>query len=1433
MFRGSVMAPADDELPRSIARFWGDDGRVTGCGFLIAERTLCTCAHVVADALGVDVAEPAPPAASVTVDFPLMAPPSAQMRATVTHWRAVTEDGAGDIALLSLAEPVPGTAPVRFAGGTAMWDHPFRVLGFPRRTDDHGVWVCGRLRAPVGKGWTSMEAQETPHGPAIGQGFSGAPVWDIEQGGVVGMTVAADVGSGARTAYLIPSALLLGLEPGLRCCPFRGLEPFREQDADLFFARRDDSERIAAAVLAHAFVPVAGASGVGKSSLVRAGVLPLLRAAGLTVTDFVGQPETDPVRTLAAALGGQFPGTRHLAGQLDAAADTARGRSTAVLLGARLLEEAGPRGHVILLDQFEETVGARPAEARALLDVLLPMTRAVHSAGRRLRILATLRSASLEELVTDGRAEALSGTLQMLAPMTPAQLDEVVRLPVDAVPGVEFEPGLAELIVLDAGGETGALPLVEFALAELWERRTRGRLTHAAYREIGRVDGALSRYADQQVAQVCKAPGGPDEAVARRLFERLARPVKGKEYARVARAFDHLPPELRTAAQALAATRLVVVARDSSGRETVALAHEALVRQWPTLRKWLDDSRDFIVWLERLRARMREWEEGGRHPDLFLRQQELAAARAWGAQRPDEVSAEEAEFVRLSRLHRRRSVRRGRTGVALVACLTLLAVGLSLGLYALIAEQGRRDKETASRTLVGHAEDREESNPIDAALFALSADQTSSSAESRAVLTRQSFELSSLRSVHRVFPPGDVLQLAASADGRRMVVRHEGEHGRQQMYAVIGLLGDAPRRVPLPNPPGQVDEVAVSDDGRKAAAASADGTVRIWDLSGPLDPDRIPAQTWSWESPPTAEDTQDLDFSPDGGRLLHAVEPDGSDAPCGSDDLGKWLRTVSLTSGKPKADGEPPDGLLKPDECLKQAALRNRGTSEVTVAASDEDSDEAIRTSPGERLGEELYTAALGAGGRSLGMRTANGDYWQLRLGASDSGKSSGKWPADYSFETDCSGRYLVEDERVHEGPRPELEELQTGLVQLHDLVTGDRSHLLLPRMMSTEALCVVEDDGRTVVFSAYGRDLLRFQPRPTPLPAWDDVPGMLRASNYASEPDVAAHLRQVGEDTDPYVLHAVVSDGTHGTRHGDVPMKPSGELPEYITLSQDGSLLLVWREDAWELLDTSEVTRRDGDASTSGHRFVIEDVQRYGDRDFLLLEKGGLSVLHGESGKVTRVPHVDCPRRTKLNLRACVLAIERPDHDDEVFVLRAGGRAELWQPGQAKSERRIDFSLVSETAAGSEAVFRSDGDVVAVSTTRGVELWTPGRGKPRLLAGDTEVVGPYDASGRLVLLPKGGGAGNPELWSETDGSTPLLTLNGQPADWSLTGDRLRGFTGTGFLDLDLGLLKAGTADRLCEHLGTRSLDVREALRMSSLPAPAHADMEQPCRRRR
>ncbi|MEU3250296.1 trypsin-like peptidase domain-containing protein [Streptomyces sp. NPDC006997] len=1420
------MPTPDGELPHAIARFWrpADGGdAVTGCGFLVEPRTLCTCAHVVASALGTDATDPESPPAPVTVDFPLLPEPSPRLTATVTHWRPVSGDGGGDIALLRLAEPVPGTAPVRFAGGTAVWDHRFRVLGFPPRTEDHGVWVRGRLRAPVGKGWTSMEATRPAPGtgPVIGQGFSGAPVWDAEQDGVVGMTVAADTGTGATTAYLIPAPLLLGLGEGPRPSPFRGLEPFREQDAAVFFARRADSERLAAALAAHPFVPVAGASGVGKSSLVRAGVLPLLRSSGHTVTDFVGQPDTDPVRTLAEALAVQFPPAATLARDLCAAPDRT---GTAVLLGARVLAHGGASGHVILLDQFEETVGARPADARALLDVLLPMTRAVHPGGRHLRVLATLRSASLEDLVAGGRAEALSGTLQMVAPMTPGQLDQVVRRPLDTVPGVEFEPGLAERVVTDAGAEPGALPLVEFALAELWERQDRGRLTHAAYQEIGGVEGALSRYADLQLRKVCETPGGPDPAVARRLFERLARPVKGKEYARVARAFDHLPPELRAAAQSLARTRLLVLARDSSGRETVALAHESLVRQWPTLRDWLRDSHAFLTWHEKLRGRLREWEDSGRHVDLTLRGQELTAAREWSSTRPGELSPEETEFIRVSRLHRRRSVRRGRTGVALVACLAVLAGLLGVAAWDQFRGRGQEALDDAAGQLVEFAEHRAEDSPVDAALLALAARRTSDTPETRAALMNHELSLASLSSAHRILPPGTVQEIAASADGHHMAVLHEGPRRNRRVFLLSGLETETPRTVSLRGVPDLVDKVAVSDDGRQVAAGAGDGTVRVWHV-GERVRDPLP---WAWKPrDPAASETLTLDFSPDGRGLVHAVAPGGEDAdraPCDGDELADWLRVAEVGADAVRErEAALPDGLLAPGECLEGVALKTGGLTVVAHRSADDADVYATRSSAGEAAWEGQSEVTLDPAGRTLGASASDDEFWRIRLDVEQWTGQKGRWPVNHTLRTDITGRYLLRDSR------DELNRYQdtVGRQLIQDLVTGERYSAVLP--LRTAWFGVVRTPGGTpLLYATAGEDLLAFQAVPTGYPPGGTEPGGVLDMDLAADSGALATLsqRSTGPESEDYSVSLAVS-GPRGRQHGPLALAPYVNGPEEsVVANRAGTAVVGWRTDGWALHGGDRLARVAADADRAGHPVEVDDVQPYGATDFLLLTGEGLVLLDGRTGARRPLPEVGCVRRTRPEQRGCVQVVGRPGHEGQFLVLRDDGGAELWRlRGRAVSRGPTAVLTVPrDTTRG--AIFRSDGEVVALATGTGIDLWRPERGAPERFLADGFALGDLYGRGGILVGARGGEV---ELRDDASGER-LATLHAAAHVWDLDGRHLRGHTDFGPLTYDLGRLTDGDPRRLCALLGPHPPDVRESPTVAALTLPAEADMAPPCR---
>ncbi|MGV2922313.1 serine protease, partial [Streptomyces alfalfae] len=386
-----------DVLEASQARVYSADGEVVGAGFLVSDDVVCTCAHVVVRALGLPgTGAEGLPDGTVDIDFPLL-PGRPRVRAAVVSWRT----RGADVALLRLRAPVEGARPAPLVDGTGVWGHTFRTMGFPAGAG-HGVWAYGTLRGEQGSGWVQMDADEP--GPRVTEGFSGAPVWDHTQNGVVGMTVAAHLNE--RTAYLLPSAELVDetvLEP---CCPFQGLAAFTEDGARFFHGRDADIERLLTAVRTRALTLVAGPSGCGKSSLVRAGLLPRLRAAGTGVTELRPVPGVPPAAVVARALAGvlepdlgeieRLVRAEELAGLLDA------GRGVAPGLRARVLDRSDNSRRVLFVDQLEEYVAGEPAAARRLFGLLAEL------AGEELRIVATARPDSLSSLITADTSDLVS-----------------------------------------------------------------------------------------------------------------------------------------------------------------------------------------------------------------------------------------------------------------------------------------------------------------------------------------------------------------------------------------------------------------------------------------------------------------------------------------------------------------------------------------------------------------------------------------------------------------------------------------------------------------------------------------------------------------------------------------------------------------------------------------------------------------------------------------------------------------------------------------------------------------------------------------------------------------------------------------------------------------------------------------------------------------
>jgi hypothetical protein len=497
----------------SIVRIRTPAGVVCGAGFLVAERQVITCAHVVADALGLARTTPETPTAAVALDFPLL-PEKWMCSARVAFWLPVRHDSLGgsadaeDIAVLEFdGSPPNATGPVQLIAVEELWGHGFRAFGFPRGQDD-GVYASGVLRARNAAGWVQIEDVKIS-GFRVEPGFSGGPVWDEDLGGIVGMAVAAVRAPEVRAAFIIPTALLIRAWPRLGKqaippCPYRGLFAFREDDAPFYFGRDRDTARLIEATAKKNLVAVVGASGSGKSSVVAAGLLPCLRREGGWLIA-IFRPGKAPFQELALTL---LPSLELEADEIDRLvkvnrlADALRQGDVQLRQTVERILHKNPVARRLLLvaDQFEElyTLCLDVKYRQRFLDELLATVGpAIGATTRDFTLLLTLRADFLGHALSYRPfADALQDADLKLGPMTRQELQEAVEKPAEQL-HVRLEDGLTERILAAVDGSPGQLPLLEFALELLWKEQEDGKLTHAAYDRIGGVEKALTIYAEE------------------------------------------------------------------------------------------------------------------------------------------------------------------------------------------------------------------------------------------------------------------------------------------------------------------------------------------------------------------------------------------------------------------------------------------------------------------------------------------------------------------------------------------------------------------------------------------------------------------------------------------------------------------------------------------------------------------------------------------------------------------------------------------------------------------------------------------------------------------------------------------------------------------------------------------------------------------------
>jgi len=440
--------------------------------------------------------------------------------------------------------------------------------------------------------------------------------------------------------------------------PFQGLQYFDEKDADRFFGREAVVAKIVGRLTSTRFLTVIGASGSGKSSVVRAGVIPALRrgerlADGSVPPTDSGQwdiriltPSAHPLEALAASLTRDSESVSAITTLRN---DLAQDPNALSLVARRVLAQNNKKHLLLVIDQFEEvfTQSRQDDERSAFIENLL---HALDPANAQpITILLTLRADFYSQLAfQDHLRELVSQNQEFIGAMSRDELKRAILLPA-ALGNWKVQEGLVEVILDDLGSEPGALPLLSHALLETWKRR-RGRvLTVSGYTAAGGVRGAIAQTAETVFRQRLSIEQQP---IARMIFIKLAEMGEDSLDTRRRAAFSELitrstdTSTIDAVLSILTDARLVTTGTLEPGdTRVVEVAHEALIREWPTLRDWLNQNREGLILHRQLTEDTNDWLKLGRDTGALYRGVRLKQTLDWVKTNNDLISLAEQEFL--------------------------------------------------------------------------------------------------------------------------------------------------------------------------------------------------------------------------------------------------------------------------------------------------------------------------------------------------------------------------------------------------------------------------------------------------------------------------------------------------------------------------------------------------------------------------------------------------------------------------------------------------------------------------------------------------------------------------------------------------------------------------------------------------------------------
>ena len=643
------------------------------------------------------------------------------------------------------------------------------------------------------------------------------------------------------TGMVVEEELLL--PPAEVPCPYKGLAAFEAEDAEYFYGREVLVAELTARLAGTRFLAVVGPSGSGKSSVVRAGLLPAIWGNALpgseTWRTLVLTPGAHPLEELAVRVS--------LLRGVEASAlhEALQARPQAMHLAVKQALADEPRGVRLLLvvDQFEEIFAlCRSAtERRAFIKALL---HAVEAEQGRTVVVPTIRADFYGRCADYPELAARLADSVLVGPLDEVGLRQAVEWPAERV-GLCLEPGLADTIVDDVAGEPGALPLLSHALLETWGQRRGRMLTLSGYAASGGVAGAIAQTADRVFGYF-----SPDEqAIAHNIFLRLTelgeegtqdtrRRVAPEELARTAEE----EPVVESVLMTLADARLITV-----GEDTVEVAHEALIREWPALRGWLDEDREGLRIHRHLTSAALDWEALDREPGELYRGTRLVAAGEWAEGHAGDLNPLESEFLQVSQEIARREQEE---------------------------REAQRQRELEAAQKVAETERRRAEEQIMATgrfrrlagvlavvvLLAAAAAvvaiwQQQQAQEQARVATSRELAAAAINNLDADPERSVLLALQGLSEAYTL----EAENALHESIPELHLLMTLTGHVKMP------ESVAVSSDGTRLASASDDGTVKVWDAATGL-------ELLSFATEHRGISIFGLAFSPDGARIATASD---------------------------------------------------------------------------------------------------------------------------------------------------------------------------------------------------------------------------------------------------------------------------------------------------------------------------------------------------------------------------------------------------------------------------------------------------------------------------------------------------------------------------------------------------------------------------------